>query len=110
MSPQTFQLQCQCVFPAKSVMAVSPLANVVTSPTQSPAAPNPASLATVFKEMMHAAETSKTIVPTMDEIEAECEHRQAALIRPASLLLSHTPPRSPVPSDATVKVAQAELQ
>ena len=46
----------------------------------------------------------------MDEIEAEYKHRQAALIRPASPLLSHTPPRSPVLSNATVKVAQAELQ
>ena len=37
-------------------MAVSPLANVVTSPTQSAAVPHPASLATIFKEMMDAAE------------------------------------------------------
>ena len=46
---------------------------------------------------------NQTIVPTMDEIEAEYKNRQAALIRPASQPLSHTPPRSPV------KVAQAEL-
>ena len=46
----------------------------------------------------------------MDEIEAEYKHRQAALIRPASPLLSCTTLRSPLLSDATVKVAQAELQ
>ena len=91
--PQTFYIQSQSVSPAQSVMAVSPLANVVTSPTQSVAAPQPASLATVFKEVMDAAEMNQTIVPTMDEIEAKYRHRQAALIRPASPLLSHTPPR-----------------
>ena len=53
---------------------------------------------------------NKTIVPTMDEIEAEYKHRLAALIRPASLFLSYTPPRTPVLTNATVKVAQAELQ
>ena len=81
----------------------------MTSPTQSTAVSDPASLATVFKEMMDAAEMNQTIVSTMEDIEAEYKHRQAALIRPASPLLSHTSPRSPVPSDATVKVAQAEL-
>ena len=55
-------------------------------------------------------ETNKTIVPTMDEIEVEYKHRQAALIMPALPLLSHTPHRSPLLSNATVKVAQAELQ
>ena len=53
---------------------------------------------------------NQPIVPTMDKMEAEYKHRQAALIRSASPVLSHTPPRSPVLSDATVKVAQAELQ
>ena len=57
-------------------MAVSSLANEVTSPTQSVAAPHPASLAAVFKEMMDGAEMNQTIVPTMDEIEAEYKHRQ----------------------------------
>ena len=46
----------------------------------------------------------------MDEIEAKYKYRQVALIRPVSPLLSHTPPRSPVLSNAKVKVAQAELQ
>ena len=63
MGPQTFQVQSQSVSPAQSVMAVSPLTNVVTSPAQSAAAPHPASLATVFKEMMDAAEMNQTIVP-----------------------------------------------
>ena len=72
-------------------MVVSPLGNVVTSATRSLAAPHPASLATVFKEMMDAAEMNQTIVPTMDEIEAEYKHRQAVQIRPASPILSHTP-------------------
>ena len=49
--PQTFQVQSQSEFQAQSVMAVSPLANVVTSPIQSTAAPHPASIATVFREM-----------------------------------------------------------
>ena len=90
--PQTFQVQGQSVSPAQSVMAVSSLANGVTSPTQSVAAPHPASLAAVFKEMMDAAEMNQTIVPTMDEIDAEYKHRQTVLIRPASLLLSpHSP-------------------
>ena len=52
-------------------MAVSPSANVVTSPTQSAAAHCPASLATVFKEMIDAAEMNKTIVPTINKIEVE---------------------------------------
>ena len=110
MNLQTFQVQSQSVFPTQSAMAVSPLTNVVTSPTQSAAVPHPASLATVFKEMMDAAEMNKTIVTTMDEIEAEYKHRQAALIRPTSPLLSYTSPRSQVLSDATVIVAQTELQ
>ena len=60
--------------------------------------------------MTDAAEMNQTIVSTMDKIEAEYKHRQAALIRPVSPLLSHTHPRSPVLSDAPVKVAQTELQ
>ena len=68
----------------QSVAAVSPLASVVTSPIQSMAVPHPASLAAVFKEMMDAAQVDGTIAPTMDEIEAENECRQAALDRPAS--------------------------
>ena len=55
MGPQTSQVQSQSVSPVHSVMAVSPLADVGTSPTQSVAAPHPASLAAVFKEMMDAA-------------------------------------------------------
>ena len=110
ISPQTFQGQSQSVSPAHSVMAVSSLANVVTSQTQSAAAPHPASLAAVFKEIIDAAETNKTIVPTVGEIEAKYKHRQAALIRPALLLLSHTFPRNLVLTDAIVKVGQAELQ
>ena len=47
--PQTFQVQSQSVSPAQSVMAVSPLANVM-SPTQSATGPHQASLATVFKK------------------------------------------------------------
>ena len=109
MAPQTFQAQSQNVSPALSVMAVSPLANVVSSPSQSVAAPHPASLAAVFKEMMDAAEMNQT-VPTIDEIKAEYKHRQATLIGPASPFLIHTPSTSPVISDAMVKVAQAELQ
>ena len=60
--------------------------------------------------MMDAAERNQAIDTTMDKIEVEYKHRQAVLIRPASPLLSHTPPRSPVLSHATVKVAQADLQ
>ena len=41
--------------------------------------------------MMDAEEMNQTIVSTMDKIEAEYKHRQAALIRPVSPLLSHTP-------------------
>ena len=44
MVPQTFQVQSPSVSPAESVMAVSPLPNVVTSPTQSTAAPTHISL------------------------------------------------------------------
>ena len=98
-------MQSQSVSLAQSVMAVSPLANVVTSLTQSAAEPHPASLARVFKEIMDAAEMNQTIVPTMDNIEAEYKHRQVSLIRPAPPLPSPTPPRSPVLSDAIVKVA-----
>ena len=86
MGPQTFQVQSQSLSLTQSVMAVSPLANIVTSPTQSAAAPHSASHATVFKEMMDTAEMSQTIASTMDEIEAEYKHRQAALIRPTLLL------------------------
>ena len=67
-------------------------------------------LPAVFKEMMDAAAMNQTIVPTMDDIEVKYKHRLAALIGPASPLLSHTLPRSPVLSDATVKVTQTELQ
>ena len=80
------------------------------SPSQPTAVPHPVSLAAVFKEMMDAAQVDKTVAPTMDEIEAEYEHRWAALNRPASPRLSHTPPRGPVLSEAAVQVAQAELQ
>ena len=75
----------------QSVAAVSPLASVVMSPIQSMAVPHPACLAAVFKEMMDAAQVDGTIAPTMDEIEAEYERRQAALDRPASPKPSRTP-------------------
>ena len=94
----------------QSVAAVLPLVSVVTYPSQSRAVPHPASLVAVFKEMMDAAQVDGTVAPTMDKIEAEYEHRQAALDRPASPRPSHTPPRSPVLSEAAVQVAQAELQ
>ena len=42
-------------------MAVSPLTNVVISPTQSVAVPHPASLAAVFKEIMDAAEMNQLL-------------------------------------------------
>ena len=100
----------QSVSPVQSVTAVSPQANVVTSPIQSMAIPHLASLVAVFKEMMDAAQVNKTVALTMDEIEAECKHRQAALNRPVSPRLSHTPPRGPVLSEAAVQVVQAELQ
>ena len=77
-------VQSQSVSPAQSVMAVPPLPNVVTSSTQSAAAPHLASLATVFKEMIDAAEMNQIIVPTMDKIEATYKHRQAALIIPVT--------------------------
>ena len=77
------------------------------SPSQSMAVPHLASLVAVFKEMMDTAQVDETIAPTMDEIEAEYEHRWAALDRPASPRPSHTPP---VLSEAAVQVAQAELQ
>ena len=82
---------------------MSPLASMVTSPSQSMAVPHPASLAAVFKEMMDAAQVDETVAPTMDEIEAELD-------RPASPRPSHTPPRGPVLSEAAVQVVQAELQ
>ena len=94
----------------QSVAAVSPLASVVMSPTQSTAVPHPASLVAVFKEMMDAAQVDETVAPTMDEIEAEYEDRWAALDRPASPRPNHIPPRGPVLSKAAVQVAQAELQ
>ena len=94
----------------QSVAAVLPLASVVMSPSQSMAVPHLASLGTVFKEMMDAAQVDGTIAPTMDKIEAEYEHRQAALDRPASPRPSHTPPKGLVLSEAAVHVAQAELQ
>ena len=77
----------------QSVAAVSPLASMVMSPIQSMAVPHPASLAAVFKEMMDAAQVVGTIAPTMDKIEAEYEHRQVALHRPASPRPSHTHPQ-----------------
>ena len=80
---------------------MSPHTNVVTSPIQSTAIPHPASLAAVFKEMVDAAQMNKTVVPAMDEIEDEYKHRQAALNRPASLRLSHTPLRGPVLSEVS---------
>ena len=82
----------------------------MTSPIQSMPIPNLASLVAVFKEMMDAAQVNKTVAPTMDEFEAAYKHRQAALNRPASPRLSHTPPRGPVLSEAAVQVVQAELQ
>ena len=63
MGPQTFQIQSQSVSPAQNVKALSASANVVTSPTQSAAAPHLASFATVFKGMMDAAERNQTYCP-----------------------------------------------
>ena len=103
-------MQSQSVSSEQSVIALSPFANVVTPVTQSVAAPHPANLVKVFKEMMDAAEMNQTVVLTMDEIEAEYKHRQEALIRPASPLPSHTTTRSSVLSNSTVKAAQVELQ
>ena len=74
------------------------------------AVPHPASLVAVFKEMIDAAQVDGNVAPTMDEIEAEYEHRWAALNGPASPRLSHTSPRGPVISEVAVQVAQAELQ
>ena len=110
VSPQVSPVQDQSVSPVQSVTAVSPHANVVTSPIQSMAIPHPASLAAVFKEMMDAAQVNKTVAPTMDEVEAEYKCRQAALNRPASPRLSHTPLRGPVLSKEAIQVVQAELQ
>ena len=83
---------------------------MVTSPIQSMTVPHPASLAAVFKEMMDPAQVDETVAPTMEEIEAEYECRQAALDRPASPRPSHTYPRGPVLSEAAVQVSQSELQ
>ena len=94
----------------QSVAAVSTLSSVVMSPIQSTAAPHSASLVAVFNKMMDAAQVDETVASTMDEIEAEYEHRWAALDRPASPRPSHTPSRGPVLSEAAVQVAQAELQ
>ena len=110
VSPQVSPVQDQSVSPVQSVTAVSPHASMVTSPIQSMAMPHPASLAAVFKEMMDAAQVNETVAPTINEIEAEYECRQAALNRPASPRLSHTPPKGPVLSEAAVQVVQAELQ
>ena len=96
--PQTSQVQSQSVSPAQSVMEVSPLADVLTSPSQSAAAPHSAGLAAVFKEMMDAAEMNQTAVPTMNKIESEYKNRHVALIRPTSPLLS------PVPLEAQCSV------
>ena len=103
-------MQDQSVSPLQSVTAMSSQANMVTSPTQSMAIPHPASLVVVFKEMMDAAQVNKTVAPTMDGIAAEYKDRQAALNRPASPRLSHTPPRGLILSEAAVQVGQAELQ
>ena len=92
VSPQVSPVQGQGVSPVPSVAAMLALASVVTSPIQSMAVPHLASLVAVFKEMMDAAQVDETVAPTMDEIEAEYEHRQAALDRPASPRPSHTPP------------------
>ena len=110
VSPQVSPVQDQSVSPVQSVTAVSPHGNVVTSPIQSMAMPHPTSLVVVFKEMMDAAQVNETVAPTMDEIEAEYEHRWADLNKPVSPRLSHRPPRGPVLSKAAVQVAQAELQ
>ena len=110
VSPQVSPVQDQSVSPVQSVTAVSPHANMVTSPVQSTLIPQLASLVVVFKEMMDAAQVNETVAPTMDEIEAEYKHRQAALNRLASPRFSHTPPRGSVLSEAAVQVVQAELQ
>ena len=57
------------------VAAVSLLACMMMSHCQSTAVPHLASLVVIFKEMMDAAQVDKTVAPTMDEIEAEYEHR-----------------------------------
>ena len=64
---------------------------MVTSPVQSTTMPHLASLAVVFKEMIDVAQVNEIVAPTVDEIEAEYEHRWAALNRPASPRPSHTP-------------------
>ena len=110
MSPLASMVTSPAQSTVQSVAAVSPLSSMVTSLSQFMAVPHPASLAAVFKEMMDAAWVDGTVVSIMDEIEAEYEHRQAALDRPASPRPSHTPPRGPVLSEAAVQVAQAELQ
>ena len=83
VSPQVSPVQDQSVSPVQSVTAVSLHARMVTSPVQSMAMPHLASLVAVFKEMMDAAQVNETVAPTMDEIEAEYEHRWAALNRPS---------------------------
>ena len=100
----------QSVSPVHSITAVLPHASVVTPTIQSTAMPQLASLEAVFKEMIDAAQVNETVALTMDEIEAEYEHRWAALNRPASPGLSHTHPRGQVLSEAAVQVAQSELQ
>ena len=110
MSPLASMVTSPAQSTVQSVAAVLPLASVVMSPSQSMAVPHPASLTAVFKEMMDAVQVDGTVAPTMDEFEAEYEHRWAALDRPASPRPSHTPPRGPVLSEAAVHVAQAELQ
>ena len=110
MSPLASVVMSPVQSTVQSVAAVSPLASMVMSPIQSMAVPHLASLVAVFKEMMDAAQVDETVAPTMNEIEDEYEHRQAALNRPASPRLSYTTPRGPVLSEVAVQVAQAELQ
>ena len=97
MSPLASMVTSPAQSTAQSVAAVLPLASVVTSPIPSMAVPHPASLVAVFKEMMGAVQVDGTIAPTMDKIEAEYEHRQVALDRPASPRPSHTPLKRPGP-------------
>ena len=84
VSPQVSPVQDQGVSSVPGVAAMLPLASMLTSPIQSMAVPHLASLAAVFKEMMDAAQVDESVASTMDEIEAEYEHRQAALNRPVS--------------------------
>ena len=103
VSPQVSPVQDQRVSPVPSVATMLPLASMVMSPSQPTAVPHLASLVAVFKGMMDVAQVDKTVAPAMDEIEAEYEHRQAALNRPASPRLSHISPRGPVLSEAAVR-------